>query len=39
MKLTQKDRDKLWGESGPYTEVKLIFETRILDDNLQESWV
>jgi len=39
MKLTQKDRDKLWGESGPYTEVKLIFETRILDDRVSRIFI
>ena len=31
MKLTQKQRDQLWGERGPYSEAWLILETRILD--------
>ena len=39
MKLTQKDKDKLWGDSGPYTEVKLIFETRILDDKVSRIFI
>lgn len=32
MKLTPIDHAKLWGEDGPYSEVHLIIETRILDD-------
>ncbi|MEK7522568.1 MAG: hypothetical protein AAB569_03240 [Patescibacteria group bacterium] len=32
MKLTKIQSDKLWGEDGPYSEVHLIIETRILDD-------
>ena len=32
MKLSQIQSDKLWGEDGPYSEVHLIIETRILDD-------
>ena len=34
MKLTKKQRDELWGEVGPYSEVCLIFETRIIDDTV-----
>ena len=34
MKLTKKDIDKLWGGKGPYSEAKLIVETRILDDRV-----
>ncbi|MBI4990695.1 hypothetical protein HZB96_01220 [Candidatus Gottesmanbacteria bacterium] len=34
MKLTKKDTDKLWGEEGPYSEARLIVETRILDDRV-----
>ena len=39
MKLTQKQRDKLWGEDGPYSEVHLIIETRILDDREARKFV
>jgi hypothetical protein len=28
----RKEIDELWGGDGPYSEVTLIFETRILDD-------
>jgi len=34
MKLSQKQRDELWGEDGPYSEAHLILETRILDDSV-----
>ncbi|MBI2634831.1 hypothetical protein HYW82_04155 [Candidatus Peregrinibacteria bacterium] len=39
MKLTQKQRDQLWGEHGPYSEAKLITETRILDDQVSRVFV
>ncbi len=39
MKLTQKQRDQLWGEQGPYSEAKLIIETRILDDQVSRVFV
>ncbi len=39
MKLTRKDIDKLWGEEGPYSEVQLITETRILDDRVSRIFV
>lgn len=32
MKLIQKQRDKLWGEDGPYSEAQIIIEERILDE-------
>ena len=31
MQLTPKQIDELWGETGPYSQVQLIIETRILD--------
>lgn len=34
MKLTKEIKDKLWGETGPYSQSKLILETRILDDRV-----
>ncbi len=39
MKLTQKQRDKLWGEVGPYSEAWLIVESRILDDSVSRVFV
>jgi len=32
MKLSKRQQDKLWGETGPYSEALLITERRILDD-------
>jgi hypothetical protein len=34
MELTKKQQDMLWGGDGPYSQVKLMKETRILDDNV-----
>ena len=34
MQLTQKQTNELWGETGPYSQVQLIIETRILDDSV-----
>ncbi|MCX6752286.1 MAG: hypothetical protein NTZ87_02185 [Candidatus Nomurabacteria bacterium] len=34
MKPTKKQTDGLWGESGPYSEVNLIKQVRILDDQI-----
>ncbi len=39
MKLTQKQRDNLWGEDGPYSEAQLIFENRILDDYISRLFI
>ena len=33
-KLTQRDYDRMWGEDGPYSQVRLCEETRILDDSI-----
>lgn len=33
-KLTQQDRKKMWGEDGPYSQVRLCEEIRILDDSV-----
>jgi hypothetical protein len=30
----EKDRDELWGDDGPYSQVTLVEETRILDDRV-----
>lgn len=34
MKITKKQRDKLWGETGPYSQANLIIQTRILNDKI-----
>lgn len=39
MKLTNKQQDKLWGETGPYSQVNLKFENRILDDSLSRVFI
>lgn len=39
MKLTKGQIDKLWGEDGPYSQVNLIFQTRILDDSVSRIFV
>lgn len=39
MKLTKSQKDKLWGEDGPYSQVQLIIETRILDDSISRIFV
>jgi hypothetical protein len=33
-KLTKKDYDQMWGEAGPYSEVSLSEQTRILDNTI-----
>ena len=33
------DADKLWGETGPYSQAQLIIETRILDDRVSRIFV
>jgi len=33
-KLTSKDFERMWGEDGPYSQVRLCEETRILDDSV-----
>jgi len=33
-KLTTKDYEQMWGEDGPYSQVRLCEETRILDDSV-----
>lgn len=39
MKLTKNQREKLWGETGPYSEVHLTRETRILDDRVSRIFI
>lgn len=38
-RLTQKQRDELWGEDGPYSQVQLIIEERILYDSISRVFV
>src|SRR3989338_9611688 len=33
-KLTPKNYEQMWGEDGPYSQVRLCEETRILDDSV-----
>lgn len=37
--LTKKQQDKIWGETGPYSEARLIFCSRILDDQVSRVFV
>jgi hypothetical protein len=39
MKLTKKQQANLWGETGPYSQVNLKIENRILDDSLSRVFV
>jgi hypothetical protein len=39
MPLNQRQIDQLWGENGPYSQVQLIVETRILDDKVTRTFV
>ncbi|MCX6717698.1 MAG: hypothetical protein NTU76_03425 [Candidatus Taylorbacteria bacterium] len=34
IKLTQKDYDRMWGEVGPYSQVNIKEQIRILDDSI-----
>jgi len=34
MKLTKKQKDMLWGETGPYSQANLTKQVRILDDEI-----
>lgn len=38
-KLKPSDYEKMWGESGPYSQVRLCEETRILDDSISRIFV
>jgi len=39
MKLSVKDKFELWGESGPYSQVNLIWQDRVLDDSVSRTFV
>ena len=39
MKLTPKQINKLWGETGPYSQANLTVQTRILDDKISRTFL
>lgn len=39
LKLTQRQQDELWGDGGPYSEMKMSIETRILDDSVSREFI
>ena len=38
-KLTQKQMDEMWGDGGPYSQVQLITEERLLDDSVSRVFI
>lgn len=38
-KLTPADFERMWGEDGPYSQVRLCEETRILDDSVSRAFL
>ncbi len=38
-KLTQKEQEMLWGDGGPYSEAKIVLETRILDNSVSRETI
>lgn len=39
MELTEKQREQLWGDDGPYSQVNLIVQDRILDDSVSRTFL
>ena len=39
MKITQDQTDKLWWGVWPYSEAKLVFETRIIDNRVSRTFI
>lgn len=39
MNLSDEQREKLWGEDGPYSQVNLIVQDRILDDSISRTFL
>ena len=39
IKITKEQKDMLWGWDWPYSEAKLIFETRILDNEISRRFI
>ena len=38
-KLSSMEREMLWNENGPYSEAKIVINTRILDDRISRVMV
>ncbi len=39
MKLTKIQIQEIWGDDGPYSQVQMIVETRILDDSVSRIFI
>lgn len=39
LKLNKKQIEEIWGEGGPYSQVQMVVETRILDDSVSRVFV
>jgi hypothetical protein len=39
MNLSQKQRDELWGDDGPYSQASIIIQSRILDDKVSRVFI
>jgi len=39
IKITEQQKNMLWGWEWPYSEAKLIFETRILDNQISRNFI
>ena len=39
MKLSQTEKEMLWNEEGPYSEAKIVINTRILDESVSRIMV
>lgn len=39
LSLSDKQKDELWGVTGPYSEVMLAIENRILDDSISRIFI
>src|SRR3989344_8967571 len=37
--LTEKERQKMWDDEGPYSEAYMTFETRILDEKISRIFI
>lgn len=37
MKLSNKQRERLWGENGPHSRARLVFESKIFDNEISEN--
>ena len=39
IKLSPKERDELWGETGPYSEARIIINHRLLDKSVSRVFI